>query len=147
MCRCKGRGVMFLSQISRGLSLQRMPTSSIFLHLFCYATLSCWLQIFRSLSVVCVSFSTGSLYMGSDGYVTPESGPLRRVSTWIPSFAKGTSFHCWVYFSHDKGGVIVAFSQEASMWRGFFASSADCAMLCCRSLDLIHLCSVWRAII
>ena len=64
--------------------------------------------------------------------MTPVGGPLRRISDCIPSFANITSFHCCVHFSHERGGVMVAFSLKASICRGIFLESvADCALLYC----------------
>ena len=57
-------------------------------------------------------------------------GPISKVSNWIPTFANNANFHCCVRLSHESGGVIVGFSQKASMWRGVMRESvADCAML------------------
>ena len=51
----------------------------------------------------CVCCSTDFSYTGSGGYTILKDCPFRIASTWIPSFAKRTSFHCWLHFSHDRG--------------------------------------------
>ena len=49
--------------------------------------------------------------------MTPVDGPLRRISNFILSSANSASFHCFVNFSNEMGGVIVAFSKNASRCR------------------------------
>ena len=69
-----------------------MPISSIFLHLFCHVTFSCWLQIFLSQSVAWVWFSTGSSYPSSGGYLNYVGGLLRKISNCVPLFCQQCQF-------------------------------------------------------
>ena len=102
--QCIERGeAAFCSNCTQGLSPHKIPISSIFLHLFCHVTFSCWLRTFLLRSVAWLWFSTGSSYKGSGGYVTVEGGPLSIVSNCIHS-SQYANFHCCVYLSH-KGDV------------------------------------------
>ena len=109
------------------------------------STLPCFFKLLishlASLTIAWELFST-ALHIRKK---TPEGGLPRRNSSWIPSFASRASLHCWVHFYHERGAVIVAFSQKASMWRGVFLESiADCAMLYCLTSDLRQLLRGWH---
>ena len=104
------RDAVFCLQCFRGLSPHKILISTIFLHQFCQVTFNCLLRTFLSLSVAWVLFSTGSSYTGSGGYVTDGSGPLNKISNWIPFFAKIADFPCCNDLSHESGDVIVGFS-------------------------------------
>ena len=125
------RDETFYSQCSQGLSPHKITISSIFLHLFCHVTFSCWFRTILLRSAGWVWFSTGSSYTSSSRYTTIVGAPLSNFSNCVPSLANNTNFHCCVHLSNERGGVTVGFSQKASIWRGVLRiSTADCAMLC-----------------
>ena len=48
----------------------------------------------------------------------------------IGSLLPNANLHCCFHLSHENGGVMVGFSQKASIWRGTLPESiADCAIL------------------
>ena len=135
----KRRDDAFCSKCSHCLLPHKLPISTICLQLFLHVTFSCWLRTFQSRSVAWVWFSTGSSYTGSSGYGTVVGGSSGNVSNWIPSLANKAYFHCCVHLFHDRGRVLVGFSQKALLWRGVLRESiADCDKLCLLTVVLVN---------
>ena len=64
-----------------------------------------------------------NLSHGSRGFANVVGGPLSNVSNCIHSLANNANFHCCVHLSHERGGVMVSFSQQAPICRGILQST------------------------
>ena len=113
--------VVFCLHLSSDLSPHNIAISSIFLHIFCHATFSCWLRISLKRSVAWVWFSTGSSYTGLVGYVTTVGGQLGGISNCVLSFWQKYQFSMLFQLLPRKGLAWYYVLPESVYMQGSFS--------------------------